>query len=833
MADTGLIVSLRFDHMKAPRSVSDSSPCLLLLIVVLVPLTNLWSGQLPTITSYTQLRALPEIEAKRGYPVHVSGVVTYFDPNGPDLFLQDKSGAVWVSWTPDLAMVQVGDLLDVRGFTDFDFAPNVVKPAYRVVGKAPLPTPDQVTFADMASGSEDARWVEAEGTIRLVRHIESGPGAHDLSIDLAMGDGRVQMFVPWDESPLPLQLVDAVVRVRGVCGAEFSPKGQLIGVAFYVPSLTVLTIVRKPAPLSLSPTPVDTLQRFGFQTNAGHRVKIAGTVTAAILKNQIYLADRTGSVSIESAGEQNLKPGDRVEAVGFPGFVGSHVVLQDSALRKEDHGSPPQSKMIQPKDALTGELDSVFVSMDGVVISAGEKYLILKAGNDLFPAVSETPLNPPVTQGSTVRVRGILVDEFSFLQKVTSFKILLRSSTDVRTLRPAAWWTFSRVLLAVAVLLTSSILAFSWITILRRRVKERTATLRATLESTQEGILVVDADGKVDSYNRKFAELWSVPESFSKIGGDANSLSVILAHLACPHESLKKVECLPSGDGQDCHEVVELRDGRIIECYSEGRKSHNKSIGRVWTFRDVTASRKAEREMRAAKESAERANRFKSEFLANMSHEIRTPMNGIMGMTELALTTDLNREQEEYLRMVKDSSDSLMSIINDILDFSKIEAGKFEILPEPIELRHCLENMMRTVAVRAHQKNLELLCDVDSDVPRCLVADPVRIRQILLNLLSNAIKFTGEGEVALRVSLSRKSADDAEVTFSVSDTGMGIAPEKQALIFEAFTQADSSTSRVFGGTGLGLAISSRLVALMNSRIELKSEPNKEASLPFV
>ena len=279
------------------------------------------ASPLPAITSYATIRALTVTEAKRGYPVHLQGVVTYFDPNGPDLFVQDKDGAVWLSWTPNLPSAKVGDVLDVRGFTGFDFAPNIVKPVYAVIGKAPLPFADKVTFAEMASGDEDARWVEATGTIRRVRYIQSGPGAHDLSIVLAMGEGRVEIFVPWNKSPIPLQLVDTVVRVRGVCGAEFSPKQQLIGVALYVPTLDQMITLQPARDLQALPlSAVDRLQHFGFQTNAGHRVKIAGIVTAMLQKDQMYLTDKTGSVLVESVGEENLAPGDRVEAVGFPGF---------------------------------------------------------------------------------------------------------------------------------------------------------------------------------------------------------------------------------------------------------------------------------------------------------------------------------------------------------------------------------------------------------------------------------------------------------------------------------------------------------------------------------
>lgn len=274
---------------------------------------------------------------------------------------------------------------------------------------------------------------------------------------------------------------------------------------------------------------------------------------------------------------------------------------------------------------------------------------------------------------------------------------------------------------------------------------------------------------------------------------------------------------------------IQRPDRRLLEMMS----AIGSQIGQFIERKEAEdALRVYARELEAARKSAEEGTRAKSEFLANISHEIRTPMNAMLGMTELALETRITREQREYLNAIRDSAEALLALVNDLLDFSKIEARKLQLDRVGFNLRDALEDTMRVLAPRAQQKGLELACHIHADVPDALRGDPLRLRQIVINLVGNAIKFTEHGEVVLRVQVDSLRNGNAQLRFSVTDTGIGIPAEKQAVIFEAFSQADSSTTRRYGGTGLGLSISAQLVELMGGGISVESRLGQGSTFHF-
>jgi PAS domain S-box-containing protein len=289
-----------------------------------------------------------------------------------------------------------------------------------------------------------------------------------------------------------------------------------------------------------------------------------------------------------------------------------------------------------------------------------------------------------------------------------------------------------------------------------------------------------------------------------------------------------KAEVNREEEGMDSHGNV----SQVMTTQVPLRDKNGRVTGLVGIGRDITHLKKVQEEMQKAREAAEAASRAKSEFLANMSHEIRTPLNGVMGMTDLALDTELTAEQREYLETVKMSGDSLLTVINDILDFSKIEAGKIDLEALDFHLRESLETTLKTLAMRADEKGLELLCEVAPEVPEVVRGDSSRLRQIVVNLVGNAIKFTDTGEIEVKVQLEAREGTDCICRFTVADTGIGIPESKRESIFEPFSQADTSTTRKYGGTGLGLTISTRLVQMMGGKIWVESEVGRGSQFHF-
>ena len=348
-----------------------------------------------------------------------------------------------------------------------------------------------------------------------------------------------------------------------------------------------------------------------------------------------------------------------------------------------------------------------------------------------------------------------------------------------------------------------------------------TSQLRATLESTGNGILVIDWQGKIASMNRLFSAMWQVPEELLLSQQDEAILDFVANSVV--ESELVRARLREIVDGTETDDLLHLLDGRFFQCKSLPQYLEERIVGRVFGFNDITERVRIEQDLIAARERAELANQAKADFLAMMSHEIRTPMNGVMGMTSLLLDTPLVPEQKRYLEIIRSSSEALLAIINDILDFSKIEARKLTLESVDFNLWDLLEDLADLYALRAAEKGLEYVWCADPAIPERLSGDPGRIRQILTNIVGNSLKFTHAGSIALSLSRLPDRNGHVVLRFEISDTGIGIAGDKLGKIFAPFEQADSTTTRKYGGTGLGLAISRQLVELMTGEMSVVSQ----------
>ncbi len=448
------------------------------------------SGSPVTLTSIASVRSLPAEDAKRNYPVHLRAVVTYMDPVSFDLFVHDGTQGIWMWWNPTLPKVAAGDLVDIQATTTFsDFAPDLLNPRLKVLGRGKMPKPRRVSFEQMVSTLEDSEWVEVEGIIRQAQYLHRTPREKQLWMDVALPGGTIDVQIPWDGSPVPSGLVDSRVKLLGACGALFNAEGQQIGVALSVPSLKEVKILEppRPDPLIGSPTPIGQIQRFGYHHELGHRVRLAGTVTAVIPGRGFYLQDSSGSLQVITRQDIELRPGDRVETLGFVGISDAHVQLEAALSRRIATGFPLPTLKITAEQALSGTYESQAVSLEGRVVGrstlASRQTLLLQQHQTIFPVVAAqgSIAGDLPAEGSFVRASGICVGDLDSSGKVIAFKIITRSAHDVVTLQMAPWWTTGRALGFIGLLGAASAFILAWVFVLRRRVQGQTRVISQKL----------------------------------------------------------------------------------------------------------------------------------------------------------------------------------------------------------------------------------------------------------------------------------------------------------------------------------------------------------------
>jgi PAS domain S-box-containing protein len=349
------------------------------------------------------------------------------------------------------------------------------------------------------------------------------------------------------------------------------------------------------------------------------------------------------------------------------------------------------------------------------------------------------------------------------------------------------------------------------------------SVLKATLESTEDGLLVVDSIGKIVQFNQKFIDMWRIPEEILATGEDSDALEYVKNQLISPETFLENVKHLYSEPEATSFDLLEFRDGRFFERYSQPQKIDGKSVGRVWSFRDISKRKQAESDLIAAKEKAEESDRLKTAFLHNVSHEIRTPMNAIIGFSSLLNEPDISEaEHHQYIDIIFQSGSQLLSIINDIVDIANVESGQAKINLIKVNLNSTLKSLNEQFSIIGKQNNVSIILKTAlADEDSTIVTDSTKLVQILSNLINNAIKFTKDGKIDFGYFLKDKFLE-----FYVKDTGIGIPAEYHSRIFDRFYQVDSAVSRQYSGTGLGLSICKGYVELMGGTISVKSEVGK-------
>jgi PAS domain S-box-containing protein len=353
--------------------------------------------------------------------------------------------------------------------------------------------------------------------------------------------------------------------------------------------------------------------------------------------------------------------------------------------------------------------------------------------------------------------------------------------------------------------------------------------LKATLESTADGILVVDVNGKIVQFNKKFAEMWRIPQEVLDSGEDSDALKFVKDQLTDPESFLENVKHLYAEPDAITSDLLEFRDGRFFERYSQPQKIGENSVGRVWSFRDITEKKRAETELILSKEKAEESDRLKTAFLHNVSHEIRTPMNAIIGFSTLMSEPDIkDQERQQYSDIIFQSSNQLLSIINDIVDIANIESGQVRLSMRETDINSSLRSLHRQFSYKEKQYNIPINVSPGlSDEKSIIITDSTKLIQVLSNLITNSVKFTKKGQIDFGYTLKNKTLE-----FFVNDTGIGIPQELLSKIFDRFYQVDSAVSRHFGGTGLGLSICKAYVELLGGIINVESDPGKGTRFVF-
>ncbi len=830
-------------------------------VIVLAPAKPAAAGptqrsSLPTLTTAAEVHSLSEDRARMSYPVHLRAVVTYFNPLGRVLTVQDGTDGIYVSvGAAEVPQLRAGQLVEIEGFSGpGDFAPVVATPRIRILGKHALPEPLRMDINKLLSEPPDSRWLEARGIVCSIDRANGG-----LALGVRSTDHRVVLQVAY-ASEFPHGLLYSRIRFQGALAPVFNLKRQLVTVGIRVPEPKFIQVEESAPPSPPVPRSIAQLRQYAPGSGLDQVSRVRGTVTLTHPTGPTYISDATGSVVIDDHTLSHLAIGDVVEATGFTETDALNPVLKDANLVKLGHAAEPKAQRATITDILEDRWDPRLVAVDGFMVdtvTAGEdRRLVLQAGGTVFDARMENGRLPALKNGSLVRVAGIVSYDPPGRRSVPrSFTILLRSAADAIVLRDAPWWTKERTFQLAGILAALVLIAFAWATVLRRRVRQQTAELRGSRQMLQlvldhipQRVFWKDREGRYLGCNKACAGDAGVPTPQEIVGKTDYDLPNWRATADLYTADDRQV--IQTGQAKIGYEEPMLGAGGTQRWLRSSKVplpgSTDGPIGVLGTYEDITETKLAEEKLQHYSAELAAANEELKRFTNTVSHDLRAPLVSLKGFaTELRQSIDTLRQpgeallanlpeperaavaealQEaipEALGFIENSVTRMDHLTGALLRLSRVGYREFHM--EELDTAAVLQE---TVGSLAHQIESRSVALEIGPLPR-ITSDRTAIEQIFGNLLDNAIKYLDPQRPG-HIEVSAEEKADA-VVFHVRDNGRGIAEEDMGKVFQPFRRAGPED---IPGEGMGLAFVRALLHRLGGRIECHSEPGAGTTFSF-